>query len=81
MGETLDKPPLPPGPNWTNIGAALRASPPTYLLNLFKKYGEIARFKGAFTVYAINNPECVKNILTSARPQYSKNTIDFCSNT
>lgn len=77
MGETLYRPPLPPGPNWTNIGVALRASPPIYLLNLFKKYGEIARFKGAFTVYAINNPDCVKNILTSAWPQYSKNTIDY----
>lgn len=77
MVKNLDSSPLPPGPQWTNIGTALRASPPAYLLDLFKKYGEIARFKGAFTVYAINNPECVKSILTSAWPQYSKNTIDY----
>ena len=69
--------PLPPGPRWTNIGAALRASPPVYLLDLFKKYGDIARFKGAFTVYAINDPDSVKKILTSAWPHYSKNTIDY----
>lgn len=77
MLKDASRPPLPPGPKWTNIGAALRTSPPNYLLNLFKKYGEIARFKGAFTVYAINNPDSVKKILTSAWPQYSKNTLDY----
>lgn len=69
--------PLPPGPPWYRIPDAFRTSPPTYLLRLTREYGDVVRFRGVFPVYCINHPEYVRQILTRAWPQYTKNTIDY----
>ncbi|MCB1748497.1 MAG: cytochrome P450 [Gammaproteobacteria bacterium] len=69
--------PLPPGPPWWRIHEAFRTSPPDYILGLIREYGDVVRFRGAFPVYCINHPEYVRQILTRAWPQYTKNTIDY----
>ena len=47
------------------------------MLSLFSDYGDVAKFRGLFTVYQISHPEYVKQILTKAWPQFTKNTIDY----
>lgn len=69
--------PLPPGPPWYRIHEAFRTSPPQYIYGLIREYGDIVRFRGAFPVYCINHPDHVRQILTKAWPQYTKNTIDY----
>lgn len=69
--------PLPPGPKWHRFIDGFRMSPPLYLLKLFHEYGDVLRFRGFFDVYCINHPEYVKQILTKAWPEYTKNTIDY----
>ena len=69
--------PLPPGPQWHRFIDGFRMSPPNYLLKLFHEYGDVLRFRGFFDVYCINHPEYVKQVLTKAWPEYSKNTIDY----
>lgn len=69
--------PLPPGPPWYRIADAFRTSPPYYILGLMHEYGDIVRFRAAFPVFCINHPDYVRQILTRAWPQYTKNTIDY----
>ena len=72
-----DPAPLPPGPPLRRIGEAFRTSPPEYIYRLFLEYGDIFRFRGAFQVYCLNHPDYVRQVLTRAWPQYTKNTIDY----
>lgn len=67
----------PPGPPWHNMLEAIRSSPPIYLLQLAKKYGDIVKFQGAFPVYSISSPESVREILTKAWPEFTRDTIDY----
>ena len=67
----------PPGPPWHNMWEAIRSNPPTYMLKIFKEYGAILKFRGAFPVYSINDPESVRTILTKAWPEFTKETIDY----
>ncbi|MEQ9059995.1 MAG: cytochrome P450 [Gammaproteobacteria bacterium] len=69
--------PLPPGPPWYRFYEAFRASPPEYINGILREYGDIARFRGFFPVYCINHPDHVRQVLTRAWPQYTKNTIDY----
>jgi len=69
--------PLPPGPPWYRIPEAFRTSPPDYIHGLCREYGDVVRFRAAFPVFCINHPEYVRQILTRAWPQYTKNTIDY----
>ena len=72
-----DRLPLPPGPAWHSVLDTFRMSPPDYLLKLFHAHGDVLRFRGLFTVYCINHPEYVRQILTKAWPDYTKKTIDY----
>jgi cytochrome P450 len=56
---------------------AIRSSPPTYLLKQAERYGDIFKFQGAFPVYSISDPESVREILTRAWPEFTKETIDY----
>jgi cytochrome P450 len=67
----------PPGPPWHNMWEAIRSSPHTYMLKLAEKYGDIVKFQGAFPVYGISDPESVRQILTRAWPDFTKETIDY----
>ncbi len=69
--------PLPPAAGWRGTLDAVRMSPPDFLLKIFRQHGDVARFRGLFTVYCINHPEYVREVLTKAWPRYSKNTIDY----
>lgn len=73
----IARPRTPPGPPWYQMHRAFRTSPPVYLDQLREAYGDVVRFRGLFTVYCINHPEYVKQVLTRAWPQFTKNTIDY----
>lgn len=67
----------PPGPPWFRIRQMMRTSPPEYMLKIRNEFGDVAKFRGAFTVYAVSNPEYTRQVLTKAWPQFTKNTIDY----
>lgn len=69
--------PLPPGPSRLASLRALRRSPPEALLALAREHGDIVRWRGLLTVYALNHPEYVRQVLTQAWPRFTKNTIDY----
>lgn len=77
MNQPATQLPLPPGPGLAGSLAALRTSPPLFLLDLFQRYGDVVRFRGFFQVYCLNHPDHVRQVLTRAWPEYSKNTIDY----
>ncbi len=69
--------PLPPGPTRRESLRAYRSSPPDYLHELSMTYGDVARWRGPFTIYLISNPEIVRFILTQSYPRFIKDTIDY----
>ncbi|PXW87804.1 cytochrome P450 [Nitrosomonas sp. Nm84] len=69
--------PLPPGPPlWAGIQDYWRG-PPQYFEKLTQTYGNVVRWRGMFTLYIINNPDDVRQILTQDYPRFIKNTIDY----
>lgn len=69
--------PLPPGPIlWTGIRAYWQG-PPQFFEKLAQTYGDIVRWRGIFTIYSINNPDYVRQILTKDYPAFIKDTIDY----
>lgn len=69
--------PLPPGPPlWSGIREYWQG-PPQYFEKLAQTYGDVVRWRGMFTLYTINNPDDVRQILTQDYPRFIKNTIDY----
>ena len=69
--------PLPPGPPlWTGIQDYWQG-PPQYFEKLAQTYGDVVRWRGMFTLYTINNPDYVRQILTQDYPRFIKDTIDY----
>jgi cytochrome P450 len=69
--------PLPPMASWRSSLRGFKQSPPDFLLDLYRAHGDILRFRGFFTVYCLNHPEFVRQVLTKAWPDYTKKTIDY----
>ncbi len=69
--------PLPPGPPWYRAFEVFRMSPPDYLMKLFGEYGDVLRFRGMMSVFCINHPDYVRQVLTKAWPEYTKGTLDY----
>lgn len=69
--------PLPPGPPlWSGIRDYWRG-PPQYFEKLAQEYGDVVRWRGLFTLYTVNNPDHVRQILTQDYPGFIKDTIDY----
>ena len=69
--------PFPPGPPlWAGIKDYWRG-PPQYFEKLAQTYGDVVRWRGMLTLYTINNPDYVRQILTQDYPRFIKNTIDY----
>ena len=69
--------PLPPGPLlWAGIREYWQG-PPQYFEKLARTYGDVVRWRGVLTLYTINNPDYVRQILTQGYPRFIKDTIDY----
>lgn len=69
--------PLPPGPPlWAGIREYWQG-PPQYFEKLAQTYGDVVRWRGVLTLYTINNPDYVRQILTQGYPRFIKDTIDY----
>ena len=62
--------PAPPGPNFWQGLKAYGRDPAVYMHSLFLRYGEVSRWRGTLTIYLLNNPDHVRQILTQAHPAY-----------
>ena len=69
--------PLPPLVPLVDGFRNLRRSPPEAITYLMQRYGDVVRWRGLLMVYAINNPEYVRQVLTQAWPRFTKDTIDY----
>lgn len=70
--------PLPPGPSLAESYRLLKLSPPEALLKLAKDYGDVVRWRTPLnTIYCLNHPEHVRQVLTQSYPRYTKDTIDY----
>ena len=69
--------PAPPGPNFWQGLKAYGRDPAVYMHSLFLRYGEVSRWRGTLTIYLLNNPDHVRQILTQAHPAYTKDVIDY----
>ena len=69
--------PLPPAVPLLEGYRLLRRSPPEALLHIAREYGDVVRWRGVQTIYCLNNPEYVRQVLTQSWPRYSKDTIDY----
>lgn len=69
--------PLPPAVPLLEGYRLLRRSPPEALLEVARDYGDVVRWRGFQTIYCLNHPEYVRQVLTQSWPRYSKETIDY----
>lgn len=69
--------PLPPAVPLLEGYRLLRQSPPEALLQVARNYGDVVRWRGFQTIYCLNHPEYVRQVLTQAWPRYSKSTVDY----
>jgi cytochrome P450 len=69
--------PLPPAVPLLEGYRLLRRSPPEALLQIARDYGDLVRWRGFQTIYCLNHPEYVRQVLTQSWPRYSKDTIDY----
>ncbi len=69
--------PLPPAVPLLEGYRLLRHSPPESLLHIARTYGDVVRWRGFQTIYCLNHPEYVRQVLTQSWPRYSKDTIDY----
>ncbi len=69
--------PLPPAVPLLEGYRLLRRSPPEALLQVARDYGDVVRWRGFQTIYCLNHPEYVRQVLTQAWPRYSKSTVDY----
>ena len=76
--KTEQNTPLPPGPPWYEVWSeGPKIDRAEFMLNLHNRYGDIIRIRGFKPIYAVRDPEYVRQILTKAWPDYTKNTIDY----
>lgn len=67
----------PPGPGlWEGLKAYGR-DPAVYMHKLFLTYGEVTVWRGLMTIYMLNNPDDVRQVLTRAHPDYTKDLYDY----
>ncbi len=69
--------PSPPGPSFWQGLKAFGRDPAAYMHELFLQYGEVTVWPGAPRIYLVNNPEYVKQILTQAYPNFTKDLYDY----
>ena len=69
--------PLPPAVPLLEGYRLLRHSPPESLLHIARTYGDLVRWRGFQTIYCVNHPDYVRQVLTQSWPRYSKDTIDY----
>ena len=69
--------PLPPAVPLLEGYRLFRQSPPEALLQVARAYGDVVRWRGFQTIYCLNHPEYVRQVLTQAWPRYSKSTVDY----
>lgn len=75
--QTKAPPPPPPGPSYWQGLKAYGRDPATYMHQLFLEYGEVVRWRGAMTIYVLNNPDHVRQVLTQAHPEFTKDLYDY----
>jgi len=69
--------PLPPGPGpWRSL-AGYRRNPAVYFTELAARHGDVLRWRGLMDVYLLNDPDHVRQVLTQAWPQFTKDDIDY----
>ncbi|MBI2801441.1 MAG: cytochrome P450 [Gammaproteobacteria bacterium] len=75
--ETKTPLPPPPGPSlWAGL-TAYKRDPAAYMHGLFLEYGDVLRWRGFMTIHMLNNPDHVRQILTQAHPEFTKNAYDY----
>lgn len=69
--------PPPPGPSlWAGLRAYGR-DPAAYMYQLFLDHGEVSVWRGLMTIYMLNNPEHVRQVLSQAHPAFTKDLYDY----
>ena len=69
--------PAPPGPNlWQGLKAYGR-DPAVFMHRLFLDHGEVSVWRGMLTIYMLNNPDHVRQVLSQAHPEFTKNLYDY----
>ena len=69
--------PPPPGPGYWQSLAGYRRNPAVYFTELAARHGDVLRWRGFIDVYMLNDPEHVRQVLTQAWPQFTKDDIDY----
>jgi cytochrome P450 len=69
--------PPPPGPGIWRSFAGYRRNPATYFTELAARHGDVLRWRGLMDVYMVNDPDHVRQVLTQAWPQFTKDNIDY----
>ncbi len=69
--------PPPPGPSRWQALQAYGKDSAVYMHQLFKDYGEVTVWRGLITVYTLNNPDHVRQVLSQAHPTYTKDLYDY----
>jgi cytochrome P450 len=69
--------PPPPGPGIWRSFAGYRRNPATYFTELAARHGDVLRWRGLMDVYMVNDPDHVRQVLTRAWPQFTKDNIDY----
>lgn len=67
----------PPGPGFWRGLRAYGGDPAVFMHNLFLQHGEVAVWRGMLTIYMLNNPEHVKQVLSQAHPDFTKDLYDY----
>lgn len=69
--------PRPPGPSFWQGFKAYGRDPAMYMHQLFLDYGEVVCWRGTMTIYLLNNPDHVRQVLTQAHPEFTKDLYDY----
>lgn len=79
MSTVLDpsSPREPPGPGFWRGLQAYGRDPATYMHALFLEHGEVCVWGGVPRIYLLNNPDHVKQVLTQAHPEFTKDLYDY----
>jgi len=76
-GRPVQRPVPPPGPGRWHSLAGYRRNPATYFTELAARHGDVLRWRGLMDVYLVNDPDHVRQVLTQAWPQFTKDDIDY----
>lgn len=69
--------PEPPGPGFLRGMLAYGQDPAAYMHHLFLTYGDVVVWKGLMTIFMLNNPEHVRQVLSQAHPDFTKDLYDY----